>query len=98
MKVSDRLHAAAVLTYRERAVVTHRVRGCVDPVVSLDASKRRQISFPYGESNHDLSDAHLVDLLLCILRRLDSGFPRHGNVMFDLYDTSRVDSACVCRT
>jgi len=84
MKVSDRLHAAAVLTCRERAAVTHRVRGWFGPVVSLGSSKRRQISIPYGESNHDLSDTHLVALSLCILRRRDSGFPRHANVMFDL--------------
>lgn len=97
MKVSDRLHAAAVLTCREKAAFTHRVRGWIGPVASVGASKRRQISVPYGESNHDLSDTDLVALSLCIPRCPDSGFPRHAN-MFDLYDTSRVDCACVCRT
>jgi hypothetical protein len=97
MKVSDRLHAAADLTCRERAAIIHLVRGWVGSVVSLDAWKRRQISVAYGASNHDLSDTHLVALSFCILRCPDSGFLRHANVMLDLYDTFRDYSACVCR-
>jgi len=80
---------------KELPLSTEKEAG-LGPVVSQVASKRREISVPYGESNHDLSDTRLVALSLFILRRPDSDFPRHANVTSDLYDNSRVDCACVC--
>ena len=68
-----------------KGVVTHRVRGWVGPVVSLFASKRRQICSQRGIEPRFVgyTPGCLVTLYM---RCPESGFPRRASVMFHLYD------------